>query len=378
MTVDLTDTARQQFATGIQRVARETGRRWVAAHDCVLVGWDTELPALRRLFPAERDNVLVEARQLPERPPTDEIIVPWRTTHLLPELLAEPARSAPFQGLTSCSGNRTGVIGFDLVPLTTSETVHSIGLSSSFAGNLAAVAHATTVATISAAAAQEYGGWRAMLAGAGLSGPRIQEVLLPAEVAPSTDADLAEARAALTIAGLPMVLIVGSHEPRKNHLSVLHAAELLWREGIELSMVFVGGNAWSSEVFSDRIRELTAKGRPVHTLTAISDRELWAAYRVARFTVFPSLNEGFGLPLAESLAVGTPAITSNYGSMAEIAADGGALLVDPRDVRSIAAGMRRLLTDDALLASLAAAARDRPRRTWDDYAAELWSVLVGS
>ncbi len=81
--------------------------------------------------------------------------------------------------------------------------------------------------------------------------------------------------------------------------------------------------------------------------------------------------------MAESLALGTPVITSEYGSMAEIAAGGGALTVDPRDDHAIADAMRDLLTDDALLAQLESQARARPSRTWDDYARETWSVLVG-
>ena len=91
----------------------------------------------------------------------------------------------------------------------------------------------------------------------------------------------------------------------------------------------------------------------MESISAASDDLLWGGYRVARFTVFPSLNEGFGLPLAESLACGTPAVTSNYGSMREIVElGGGALLVDPRDDHSVADGMRALLTDDSLLEEL--------------------------
>jgi glycosyltransferase involved in cell wall biosynthesis len=108
----------------------------------------------------------------------------------------------------------------------------------------------------------------------------------------------------------------------------------------------------------------------------MSDTMLWAAYRLARCMVFPSLNEGFGLPVAEALSCGTPVVTSDYGSMAEIAADAGALLVDPRDDHSIAAGMRTLLTDDEVHRRLAAAARARPRRTWEHYASDVWSALV--
>lgn len=65
-----------------------------------------------------------------------------------------------------------------------------------------------------------------------------------------------------------------------------------------------------------RLAELQAGHRPVQAITALSDDLLWAAYRLARFTLLPSFNESFGLPVAESLASGTtPVVTSDFGSM---------------------------------------------------------------
>ena len=135
-----------------------------------------------------------------------------------------------------------------------------------------------------------------------------------------------------------MVLCVGSHEPRKNHLAVLHAAELLWREGFAFSLVFIGGNAWRDDRFLEHVERLQDAGRPMVSVRALPDDLLWAAYDLAHCLVFPSLNEGFGLPIAESLASGTPVVTSEFGSMREIAGHGGGLLVDPRDDHAIAAG----------------------------------------
>jgi glycosyltransferase involved in cell wall biosynthesis len=80
--------------------------------------------------------------------------------------------------------------------------------------------------------------------------------------------------------------------------------------------------------------------------------------------------------VAESLACGTPCLTSHYGSTREIADGGGALVVDPLDDEAIAEQMRRLLTDDALVARLRDEAARRPPRTWDDYARELWDALL--
>jgi glycosyltransferase involved in cell wall biosynthesis len=121
-------------------------------------------------------------------------------------------------------------------------------------------------------------------------------------------------------------------------------------------------------------------GRPIQSLRALSDHMLWAAYRIAHCTVFPSLNEGFGLPVAESLAAGTPVITSNFGSMQDIVlVDGeplGGLLVDPRDDDSVTEALRTMLTDGEVYERLKDETGRRPVRTWDDYASELWTYLV--
>ncbi|MDQ6896986.1 MAG: glycosyltransferase, partial [Actinomycetota bacterium] len=84
----------------------------------------------------------------------------------------------------------------------------------------------------------------------------------------------------------------------------------------------------------------------------------------------------FGLPVAESLACGTPVLTTNYGSQAEIAQGGGALTVDPRDDASVLAGLRAMLTDRFLVERLRAEAKEYPVQTWKQYADDVWSQLV--
>jgi glycosyltransferase involved in cell wall biosynthesis len=177
-----------------------------------------------------------------------------------------------------------------------------------------------------------------------------------------------------------MVLVVGSHEPRKNHLAVLHAAERLWREGQRFNLVLVGAGSWNAAAYQTALQELLGSGRPVQSIRGLPDRLLWAAYRLAHVTLFPSLNEGFGLPVAESLAAGTPVITSDFGSMRDIAAPEGtplgALLVDPRDDDSLTDALRTLLTDQRTYARLKAETREHKERSWDEYATELWDFLV--
>ena len=127
---------------------------------------------------------------------------------------------------------------------------------------LATVAHTERVAAISEAAAREFRGWRHMLEGAGLAGPDITAVPLPVESPPPSDVAMEMAREQLAVVGMPMVLVVGSHEPRKNHRAVLHAAELLWRDGLTFSLLFVGGNSWNSERFDPRPPRPTSCGTP--------------------------------------------------------------------------------------------------------------------
>jgi glycosyltransferase involved in cell wall biosynthesis len=375
--VDVHHTARNLFATGIQRVARETARRWKRDHDVILLGWNEGYTGFRRLSSDEVGAALMrigDGESASESWP-EQVIVPWKCTHLVAELPVEPGRTSAYHAYVMFSRSVTGLIGYDCVPLTAAETAAE-GLPIGFANYLAVAADADRVAAISEASALEFRAWRSMLAGAGQSGPNIQCVPLSVYAEVPTAAALREARELFCVGSLPIVLSVGSHEPRKNHLAVLHAAEVLWREGLLFNLVFVGGNSWSSAEFHAQVELLRRSNRPVQTAVALSDNLLWAVYRLAYCTVFPSLHEGFGLPVAESLASGTPVITSDFGSMKELSSRGGALLVDPRSDGDLTAALRRLLQSPSLRSRLAAEAFTVQTRSWDRYAAEAWAFLV--
>ena len=105
-------------------------------------------------------------------------------------------------------------------------------------------------------------------------------------------------------------------------------------------------------------------------MRGVGDNELWRLIRDASFTAFISLHEGFGLPVAESLACGTPVLTTAYGSQGEIAAGGGCLTVDPRDDEAVVVAFRRMLTDRRPGRPAPAEAVERPVETWGAYADE--------
>ena len=313
----------------------------------------------------------------PSAPTADDgLVVPWQCTYICPELAAEPDRTRAIQAMLQYSNNHGSMIGFDCVPITSAETIAG-QMGAGFATMLAAMSHAERLAAISESAATEFRGWCDTLPGAGLRGPEVRAIALPADVPAPDPTGADEARRALVVADLPLVLCVGSHEPRKNHLAVLHAAEILWSEDLRFSLAFIGGNAWRSEAFTREYERLAAAGRPVRRASAVSDGLLFGAYRIAHCLVFPSLNEGFGLPVAEALASGTPVITSRFGSMSEIAAGGGALLVNPRDDLDLRNALRTMITDADLYRRLQAETAAFEGPSWDDYADRTWEFLAG-
>jgi glycosyltransferase involved in cell wall biosynthesis len=119
-------------------------------------------------------------------------------------------------------------------------------------------------------------------------------------------------------------LAVGTLEPRKNLPRAIEAAALA---GVELRVA--GAAGWG---------DVEAAGEGVRWLGRVSDEELAALYRGARCLVYPSLYEGFGIPVAEAMACGTPVVTTRGSAMADVAG-GAAVLVDPSDARAIAEGI---------------------------------------
>ncbi len=261
--VDLHHTSKADFATGIQRVVREVSRRWSEAADTVVVGWLPDFTAMRLMTPEEVARAFHGGPPVTSTPDVDEICVPWGGTFLLAEVAPEIPRSQRLSCMAQCSMTSFRLIVHDLIPVTAAETC--VGLPGPFAQFLTAVRHARTIVAVSEASAEDFRGWLRMLAGTGLTGPDVYSVSLPTEVPDVEPGQVEEARQRLCVGTLPLVLVVGSHEPRKNHLTILHAAELLWREGLKFSLSFIGGNAWDSSPFEAALAASAESGRPVPT-----------------------------------------------------------------------------------------------------------------
>jgi glycosyltransferase involved in cell wall biosynthesis len=177
----------------------------------------------------------------------------------------------------------------------------------------------------------------------------------------------------------PYLLSLGGIEPRKN-LPALIGAYAALPEDVRPALVIAGPVApWNPEGW-DRVRptleELPSRVRERVIVTGyVSEGDKVALLSGAEALVYPSLYEGFGLPVLEAMACDTPVLTSNVSALPETAGD-AALLVDPHDTEDIAAAMERLLIDGALRERLRAAGKARAAGfSWDETARLTAEVL---
>ena len=177
--------------------------------------------------------------------------------------------------------------------------------------------------------------------------------------------------------GLPPAycLYVGSLQPRKNLMRLLQAyGKLVAGTATAPDLVIAGASGWGSEDLQQQASALELFHR-VHFLGYVAEQQLPALYRGARFFCFPSLFEGFGLPVLEAQFYGVPVMTANNSSLPEVAGE-GALLVDPTDVDAIADAMLRLSADEALRQRLIAAGHANVQRfSWAKAARETLALF---
>jgi glycosyltransferase involved in cell wall biosynthesis len=173
-----------------------------------------------------------------------------------------------------------------------------------------------------------------------------------------------------TISRERIILSVGAIQRRKNIVRLIEAFE---QAAPEWRLVLAGSFGFDSEEALQRIQRSSRK-RDIQVLGYVSDSELEDLYRRASLLAFPSLDEGFGMPILDAMARGVPVLTSNISAMPEVAGD-AALLVDPTDVNAIADGLRRLSSDSALRDTLILRGLARTREfTWEKSVESTWQV----
>ena len=172
--------------------------------------------------------------------------------------------------------------------------------------------------------------------------------------------------------GIPMILSVGTLEGRKNHLALLQAAESLWQKGVKFRLLLAGSaGPDKGRPALKYLKNLRRSGRPVEWTGPVSEEQLHALYEECYFTVYPSLYEGFGLPVLESLGFGRPCICGSGGALSEAASGGGCLQLKDVEPHTLAEAMAKLLGNASAYDHLAQEARSLKFKTWELYGEEL-------
>ncbi len=191
---------------------------------------------------------------------------------------------------------------------------------------------------------------------------------------PVTDPETRKAvRERYNIQENPYIFSVGTVQPRKNYARLIEALAALGPAYADVHVVIAGGRGWLDDPIYETVQRLGLAER-VHFIGFARDEDLPALYTDAACVAYPSLYEGFGFPVLEAMACGTPTMTSDVSSMPEVAGD-AALMVDPYDVDAIADALKQLLSDHTLRAELIVRGYQQASQfTWTQSARQLKAI----
>jgi glycosyltransferase involved in cell wall biosynthesis len=203
----------------------------------------------------------------------------------------------------------------------------------------------------------------------GIEPGRLHVVPWGVDVAAASEIDVDRVRATYALDG-PFVLWVGTIEPRKNLPALVAAMAALGRE--DVTLVLVGPDGWNEDLEA----LLAGHPSPVRTLGFVPGADLAPLYAAASVFCYPSLLEGFGLPVLEAMAQATPVVTSSGTATEEVLGPGGRA-VDPLDADAIAGAIAGYLDDEPAAAAAGVAGRARSRAySWDRTASQIGDLLA--
>jgi glycosyltransferase involved in cell wall biosynthesis len=374
--------------TGVQRVVRGLAKamldggeavrfvKWsAAARACVLIDAEERAslgrwngpppsPAEAGLYPPKGARpVPIAARRRP-LPGTlcDWLIVP-EVTHIT---FQDAPVTAPLIAWAKKAGLKSGFIFYDAIPLRRPEFAATAPVHAHYMRELTGADAVWPISRWSASELVSFWG----VAADGDRGylPAVRPIHLPSEFDQPRTTD--------KIPGEKLILSVGTVEPRKNQTALIAAFRAVLAERPDCDWRLALAGNLHPDVAAE-VRAATGEGSPIAFLGHVPDADLSALYARSAFTVFPSLDEGFGLPILESLWSGTPCVCADFGAMGEVAGGGGCLAIDMRDPAQIKSALERLMDDEDLRRALSDAATLRPMSRWSDYLADLQASIAG-
>ena len=347
--------------TGVQRVVRGLARELGAV--ATPIGWDRWRRSIRPLSFEERWALGVTAA--PANGP-----LPQGDSWLL---IAETPTTAIADGVDPIIaahgyGFRAAVLVHDLIPVLKPES-YVPEVAAWYRAFFRSLAAADLLFATTRHVAKQL---RGFFASEGLRLPPVAVVPLAAEL-PGTQRVVAPPPPRER--GIPLELLTVSRlEPRKNLPRLLRAIERVRAGGRDVRLTLVGRRG-GFPGHEDMIDALLARMPWVTAPSDVFDPVLCALYASHHAAIYPSLEEGFGLPVLESLWLGRPCLVHDGSAMAEVAPGGGTLSLDMGDEAVLAYALARVFDEPALAAALAAEATKRPLRSWAELASEVRDAL---
>ncbi|MCH8474323.1 MAG: glycosyltransferase [Opitutales bacterium] len=350
---DCTKVSKIRLSCGLSRVSEKLRHELtlLAGEDLVEVYWDSRRAGIRRL--ADRSTVEISAKDI----------------FLTPELFDENERPG-FAEFLRQTPARTVAIFHDAIPLRHPDISGAVSVAR-HPQYMKLLARFSTILTVSEASAvdlAEYWDWLRIG-----NPPEMHSLQLGADftkrarVLPSHLPNWAERK---------QVLLLGTLEPRKNQMIALEVFSFLWKQSFDGELAIVGAVAdHGGAEIRQRIKKLVKADFPITYHGEVTDDELVEIYRESRCALLPSLAEGCGLPLLESLWMGVPVIANNLPSLQESASGGGCHLLDCQSADVLGEGLLGIWEDGSFWERLALEVEKRDLPTWEGTAKALYQIL---
>ena len=392
--VDVTDTFRNNRKTGVQRVVTETARQLVQHEGCTLIRFDSRIGQYR---PLSAEAFFQRKESEPPEPKRGRRLNGWlvrwglyrplaflvdgfrrwfvypfqkpgldlsQGTFFTAEIVGDRARTLALQSWCRQPGFKLIVLVHDLIPW--SHPHLALLHPGDFRRSLSVMDRANLLLAVSDSTAGE---WRRREAARSPGSAPVVRIY------PGGPRLFEEAPHLLGTV-LPLFVCVGTVEPRKKQEFLLTLLAELWDEGCRFSFTFAGTLSAKAGGFATRVKALQSAGRPLTWSQGSTDAEIDDLYRSAVCSVYLSPLEGFGLPVLESVARGTPCLAGNAGAVGEVAEYfGGCVSVDPDDGQAIKSELRRFIGDPTYRSQLIATLRKDRLRSWKDWAEDFQRSL---
>jgi FkbM family methyltransferase len=364
--------------TGIQRVNRQLARHMIMqGHQLVPIKWDDSSASIALANTEDLEHLARWNGPASDgwNMSFDQDRIDAEATYLLVELPLN--RSLDVQervvDFFKQKANRCAAVFYDAIPYKLA-AVYPPDFTRAHMAYMELLDRMDTIIPISGTSAKDLDNFLStrMIRGLSLES-RIRVVDLPAEFPERSrrrEAGLSKAE------GECNILVVGTVEPRKNHETLIRAfieAEKISPRPLKLTMV--GGDESFDKDLPGKISALIGNSKTINWIRKASDSLLREQYEKAHFSVFPSIEEGFGIPIMESLWFGVPCICSRTGQMGELAAHGGCETVDVLSVEELSNAILRLAGDPDRIRQLKEDIRGRHFKSWDEYSAEVSACI---